>query len=812
MRQRFILMLMIIWAPSAGMSPARAFQERVRTYHVLHYSLDLRISISERQVGGTVTIRFCPLAPLSSLELDADQLQISAVKGSGAGMTGMELPFVVTPTKLTIALPRQFDRTDTTAVEIAYSAKPTTGLFFVRPDSLYPKLPLQAWSQGEMEQNHFWFPCYDYPNDKATVDMHVTVDENLTAISNGALLSLTKNTAAHTTTYFWYTAKPISSYLISVIVGDYVQIPDRYKLVPLSYNVYPSQRNDALRSFHRTPEMMAFFSEKTGFDFPWPKYSQTVVSGFTYGGMENASATTLTDRTIHNARAELDSRSDNLVAHELAHQWFGDLLTCRNWSNAWLNEGFATYFEALYNEASLGRDDFEHELMAHQHGLVLTDTGMDRRATVTDSYADPEDVFDSHIYARGACILNMLRFTLGDRLFWEGIRHYVDLNQYECVTTDDFQHAMEDVAKKDLEWFFDEWTLHAGFPDFLVSTRYDSVAGILHLEVDQRQHVDSLTPFFKMPVAVEVVTESGDRVQTVSVEAALHQSIELPLKERPLNIVFDEGNWILKKLEMQKPLSMWMYQLAHGDAGDREIAADSLGASIDTPAVLAIVSGALKSDTFWGVRQKAAEAVGNSAHGLSLLAPAFSDTDARVRATATACLKRFQTLDALVALGNLFAHDSSYAVEAEALGSLVAIDPAHAQEYCDKGMTLDSHNDVIRGAATKALASLRTVQAKSRTLALTAYGQPPDVRSAAIDALVENWPADAAIQQRVKELVSDRLFAIRRKAIERISDIGNSNVRSLLQRLSQTDPNPLLRREARRSLIRLNRTANARLN
>lgn len=788
----------------------RVWRERQRAYHVIHYALDLRLDLHERRIGGTVRMRLCPLKPLTTLEVDAAQMHILGVKELGAGGLAVELPYHIEPSKLVASLPKRLSTADTATIEIAYSATPQTGLFFVHPDSAYLNLPVQAWSQGENELNHYWFPCYDYPNDKATVEMRVTVDDNYTTVSNGALLSVTKNPTDHSATYFWYCAKPIASYLISLIAGDYVSIADHYKSIPLTYNVYPSQADDALRSFHNTPSMIRFFSDKTGFDFPWPKYAQTVVSEFIYGGMENASATTLTDRTLHDARAHLDASSDNLVSHELAHQWFGDLLTCRNWSNAWLNEGFATYSEGLYNEATLGEDDYEHEMMGVQRSVLSVDTGADRRATITDSYVDPEDVFDAHIYARGACILNMLRFVLGDDVFWQGMRHYVDLNQYQCVTTDDFEHAMEDVSHQDLGWFMDEWTVHAGYPVFEVSTSFDGRSGLLHLDVRQLQQVDSLTPLFRMPVRIEVATGAGNFDSTMWIDAARRQRMDIRVQGQPLNIVFDKGSKILKKLIMPKPLSMWLYQLAHGDVGDRIGALDSLAPSIERPEVLAAVSYTLRADHFWGVRQKAAEALWGASEGVHALAPAFSDNDARVRATATASLGHHKMLDALVALGNLFAHDSSYAVQAAALEALVAIDSTHAMEYCNRGLTMPSHGDVIRAAAAKALGSLRTHQAKAKLLLLTTYGQPPDVRSAAIDALVDNWPGDPGVEKRLEDLVRDGLFATQRKAIERLGSFPDPVARNILLDVQHRELNPLLRREARRSLTRLDRVVQAR--
>ena len=804
----FGIALVALLALNLSQAGTGKFRERERIYDVLHYAIDLRIDDEARRVRGTVRMRLSPLRPVSSITVDAEDMSISSVTMKDAQEGEITIPFHVTPKAVEVQFPRTLTPKDTVVVAIAYEATPQAGLYFMAPDHAYPDLPRVVWSQGEMESNHFWIPCYDYPNEKATVEMRVTVDERYRAISNGALLSVTRNDGEKTRTFFWFSAKPMASYLISVVVGDYAQLKDHAGLIPLEYNVYPSQAGDALRSFEKTPDMMRFFADKTGFAYPWAKYSQTVVPNFTYGGMENTSATTLTDRTIHSARAHIDVQSEGLVAHELAHQWFGDLVTCRSWAHAWLNEGFATFFQMLYDGWRLGNDALEHEIEVGHDSLVRIDRGPERRATVSNAYVEPEDVFDSRIYQRGACILHMLRFVMGDSLFWEGMRHYVDLYQYQCVSTDDFRHAMEDAAGQDLGWFFDEWVYHAGYPELTVVPVFDSTASMLHLDVDQTQPVDSLTPLFRMPVAVEVTTDAGARVQTVNMAAIRHQRISIPCPAPPRNVVFDKGDWVLKNATIVKPPAMWREQLAHGDVVDRSNALEALAPMIAHPEIFSMVAELLKHDPFWAVRSDAAKllAGSGSADALQALAPSFSDSDARVRAAATAGLRHFRALDALVALGSILVHDSSEAVKAEAIVSLAAIDSAHALDYCEKGLGMDSHGSVIRVAAVRAMGALRTDRAKARLLDLTTYGQIQDVRVAAIDALVDHWPEDPEVRKAVGELLHDPLFRVRLKSIGRLPDLREAATRNILEEISAHDPQSLLRREARRSLARMDRT------
>lgn len=796
-----LLSLMLLHATIA----VAQHKERELTYDVLHYSIAINVDEQQQRVTGTVTMKLVPLKQLSAIDIDAAEMEIAQVT---SGSSSVPLQFKHTGGKLFVTPRRAIRSMDTLAFTIRYSCSPRNGLYFFHPDSGFPNRPWQVWSQGENEDNHFWFPCYDYPNDKATVDMSVTVNRKFVAISNGALIEVTDNPDTQTKTYHWFNAKPIASYLISLVVGDYVKIEESYRTIPMVYYVYPRQKQDAMRSFSKTVDMMKFFSEKTGFQYPWQKYAQTVVTDFIYGGMENASATTLTDKTIHSERAHLDVSSDNLVAHELAHQWFGDLLTCKNWAHSWLNEGFASFFQAVYVEHDKGWDEYQFDMLEKQRSIVESDTGVNRRPTVTDGYIDPFDVFDSRIYARGAAILHMMRGLLGERKFWAGIRHYVDLHQYDVVTTDDFQKAMEVEAGQSLDEFFAQWTRHAGFPEFQVSQRYDADARKLHLVVRQTQQVDSLTPLYHVPVKVEVTTAAGPTVYPITVEAKSEQTITLSVPSSPLNVTFDKGAVILKTLKHEKPTDNWLYQLRHGDAADRVAALTGLEPMIHRAEVRSAIAHILADDQFWGVRKKAAEALGkwHDPALLALLAPAFTDREAKVRVAATESMKHVHSLDALVALGNIVQADSSYAVIAQAIQSLAAIDPANGWKYCEKGLGLDSHNDVIRAGAAKALGTLKTEESKRRLLTLTSYGYSMELRQAAIEALADNWNSDD-VRLCLERLTTDRMERVQRKAIEKLGTIASPKSRTALNDVIKSSQDVILRREARLALIKIDRAA-----
>jgi aminopeptidase N len=334
--------------PSASVHYARD-----RAVDVQHVKLELSVNHEKRILNGSVQVEFVPLASnVTRLEFDAVDLDIMSVK-----LSGQPVDFENTGQKVIVRLNKALKSSESASVTIEYSGRPRRGLYFVGPDKAYPNRPYQAWTQGEDSDSRYWFPCYDYPNDRATSEMIIAVPQKYTAISNGILLETKEEKAKGTRTFHWKQDIPHSSYLTSLVVGEYSIIREKVEDVELSYYVPKGREEDAKRSFAKTPEMIRYFGEYFGVKYPYPKYAQVVVSDFIFGGMENISATTLTENTLHDKRAHLDFTSDDLVSHELAHQWWGDLITCRDWSHAWLNEGFATYCETLFKEHDLGKDE-----------------------------------------------------------------------------------------------------------------------------------------------------------------------------------------------------------------------------------------------------------------------------------------------------------------------------------------------------------------------------------------------------------------------------------------------------------------------
>src|SRR5579862_3874861 len=507
-----------------------------RTYHVVHYKLNITVDVRGKTCGGTSNITLVPLRP----NLDTVRIGAGDMKISGVTMGKSALQYRTQDETLLVALAKPGRLTDTMTLAIAYSvSSPKKGMYFTSPDSGYPERQWQAWTQGECEDNHFWFPCYDYLTDKFTSEMIATVDDKFVAISNGLLIDTKADPKHHTKTYHWKESKPHSSYLVSLIVGNYVGVKDSWKNISVTSYVYPFQKDIAKYSFGKTPKMIGLFSDKIGVSYPWEKFAQTVVQDFIFGGEENVTAVTLNDGTIHDARADLDRNSDGLVSHELAHMWWGDLLTCRSWRHAWLNEGFATYFEMLFTQYDKGQDDYLKEVQNNQNSILTTDNGEHRRATVSSTYNEPIELFGNRIYDKGGVILHMLRTYLGEELFWKSINHYATKFSYQNVETNDFKVAIEEATGENLDWFFNQWVYKPGYPEFTVAERYDADTKLVHLTVQQVQKRDSLTGLFICPLDVQVWVHDKPEIHRITCSKD-SEEFTFSADEKPALVIFDK--------------------------------------------------------------------------------------------------------------------------------------------------------------------------------------------------------------------------------------------------------------------------------
>jgi aminopeptidase N len=747
-------------------------------YDVRHIRLDLSFDWEREQARGSATITFAPLAaPFRRVEFDAANMTFTSVRLASGAPLRFETD--AAREKLRLTLDRAYRPADVITVVIDYHTNGTVasgqrqtqqfgrGLTFIKPTPEDPARPRQIWSQGEAENNHLWFPCYDHPNDFATTEMIATVDKPLMVISNGKLLE-TKSNKDNTRTFHWKMEQPHASYLTSIVVGEYAAVEESYQGIPVITYVYPNEVKEGKITAARLDEMMKFFSEKTGIKYPYAKYAQTVAHDFG-GGMENITATTQTDQMIHDERAALDQTQDPLQSHELAHQWFGNYVTCRTWADLWLNEGFATYFEALWNEHYWGRDEFLYrDVKANQDSYFNAWKQGVRRPIVTSNYRDPDALFDAYSYPRAGAVMHMLRQTLGDERWWRAINHYLRKHAHQPVQTEQFRIAIEEATGEPLDWFFEEWVYKMGHPVFRVTKEYDPKAQTLTLTVKQEQKPDPSYPYpqvalFRTPVDIEIVTATSTRVERVSVEPKEEQTLTFQVDSQPLLVSFDYGGALIKELRFDKPTDELVYQLtrdedmmgrmwALGQLSNR-MKESATGAN-EKQRIETVIAASLSNDKFWGMRAEGATALSGapgSAARTALLA-AVKDRDARVRARAITSLAASND-PALAEVYRQSLSDQSYATIQAAALALGATKSPIAYDALNKLLEAPSWRDSIRASALKGLTALGDRRALDAGLRYAAPGNRAQVRVAAIGLLGATGKNDA----RVFPLVSSAL-------------------------------------------------------
>ena len=454
-----ILVFVFLFIPESGKMYAQDFGRRERTYDVQHLKIEVRFDEPKKKVIGKVTATISPLRPsFDSFWIDAMEMTIKKV----TLQEGKALSFKYDSARLTIQLDKQYAAGNTITYTVEYECIPRKGLYFIQPNESFPSDPMQIWTQGQGEDNRFWIPCYDYPNDKSTTEIIMTVRDSYVTLSNGFLKSVKENTSEKTKTWHWVQDKPHSSYLIMLAAGDYEIYRDTYGKIPVeSYHYKTDLPDDVKRTYRTTAEMVKFFSKKIGVEYPWAKYAQISVAYFIYGGMENTTATVMNDqRMVVDARAALDYSPDGLIAHELAHQWWGDYLTYIDWQNAWLNEGFATFFQQVWTQHKWGEDDYRYQRFGAIEGYIHWAKSVGRIPIVTNKPNGGQN-----IYGKGAEVLHMLRTILGEELFWKSIKAYAEKFALKSVETYDFKRTIEDVTGNNLYWFFDQWVHKAGYPE-----------------------------------------------------------------------------------------------------------------------------------------------------------------------------------------------------------------------------------------------------------------------------------------------------------------------------------------------------------
>lgn len=793
-------------APTAG-EPLRTGVDR--SFDIQDIRLDLRVDLRKKAVEGQASIKLRSIQLIHSVELDAVGFAVQRVLLAADGGDESPVRFSHDGKRLVAYLEPGWPAGRDGLLRITYRVhEPKDGLHFFGPTAEEPDAPLQVWSQGEAVSNRYWFPCVDAPEQRQTTEIVATVPEGFEVLSNGKLLSRQENASDQSVTFDWRQDKPHPSYLVTMVVGQFDVVRAEWDGIPVLYYVPKGHEKEVAPTFSRTSDMLTYFSKRFGIHYPWDKYAQVVAHHFG-GGMENTSATTMGEILI-DERTRLDRNSDGIIAHEMAHQWWGDMVTCRDWAHLWLNEGWASYAEALWDEHALGRDAYAYNMFLKAPGAIA---GGKNRPVVDRHYPNPMAMFDGRSYPKGAWILHMLRHELGDDAFWKGVQKYAEENRLRSVETADFRRALERVSGRDLERFFYDWTERAGSPEVEVTTEYLAEPRQVKIVVKQTQAAEA----FHFPLKVVLHGPGGFRPVVLESRMTEKEAVfTVPMAAPPTRVDVDPDQAVLTEIKETKDRDLWRPQLLEGPDVPARIRAVRHFAEGKAAEDRDLLTAALAKEKFWAIRTELASAVGKSGGGAArdALLQALADPDARVRRACVSALGGMKPdpriAEAVLAI--LKNGDASYAVKAAALAAYAKQGRKDAVAVISPWMSKPSYRDTLRGAALSALAEAQDPAALDTLLTWAQPGHPEQSRGAALRGLVKILKKATPTEEQKKKAMAGFAAALKSDApmlrfgvINGLPDLGPvaTDLLPTLDAISKSEQNERVRDLAKRTADRI---------
>jgi aminopeptidase N len=715
--------------------------------------------------------------PTDTIRFDASQLTIDAASDAGK----RPLKFANDTSSVTVHLANRARVGDTVVFTLRYHARPERGMYFV------PRRRVM-WTQGEAIETPSWVPTYNAPNDKTTWEILVTADTGVSVLSNGRLVEVTTAEGGAKKTWHWSQEKPASTYLYSIVAARFSILHDSWRGIPVEYWVATDTVNAGWRTFGETPSMIETYSRVLGVNFPWSKYDQSVIPDFTYGGMENVSATTQTDLALHGAGGEPETSGRGLDAHELAHQWFGDLTTTATWAHAWLNEGLTTYMESLHEEKSRGWSAAQLNWIGQQKEAMDADLNQERPLVYgNDRGRDPIQLFFSgHIYPKGAQLAHQLRRLLGDSLFWAGMHRFLTDNAYKPVETADYAIAMEKVSGRDLDWFFDQWAYGIGYPKVQVTRAWNAPAKTLTLTIRQTQKIDDTHPFFRFPATVRITTrDSVVRHEIMVTKQDQRFTIRLP--DAPITFRFDEGGWLLGTVRTdQTPAELSELAKHDLDLSARWWALSALD-SASAPVTRDARRLIALNDPIAQMRAEAIRQLGTHDRNTSrdVLEASIGDPSGLVRGEAIRSLAGGDTAHVQASAVRMITTDPSFYVQEAALS---VYDPAVAPQGTALLVDRIAHGGSlgVRLTAAQRLARKPDAAGLDALESMTAEKEPRQMRTTALTLLSE-WPDKTrGVAVATRHLNDgDPLFAS--AAADVLGKIGGETAKSALRKAAMAE-------------------------
>jgi aminopeptidase N len=659
-----------------------------RLVDVHHLKLDVTPDFRERTVAGTATLTFSPIAlPVRSVRLDHQNLNVHAVTSSHPISE-----YDVTDEAIVVTYKADLSPSDTVLVAITYDAEPKKGLYFRTRELGFPIGDEHIWTQGETHESRHWYPSVDYPNERFTSEIICRVPSDMIVLSNGTELSTTVDDKSGLRSSRWMQSEAHPSYLVALVAGRFKKVSSKYKDIPLGLYVQPSEIDQAMNTFDGMEDMMSFFEEEIGVPYPWDQYNQVTILDFYWGGMENTGLVTLSSGTLHRKELTEEIRSSRgLVAHELAHQWFGDYVTCKDWSHIWLNEGFASYYESMHNGHVNGNDHFLYAMLRRVQNIAGNKS---RKPMVQRDYSDPDKMFDFRAYSKGSWILHMLRSQLGDDLYRNCIRTYLERHALGSVVTEDLNRIIEELSGRSFDAFFDQWVYHARQPELKVSYSWDAEQMLAKVSVQQTQKRDADVLLFSFPTKIRFRGEGWSVDHAIVVSEASHD-FYLKLDEKPTTVRFDPDLTVLAKVDFKKPRSMLYELMADStDVLSRLIATKALGSEKDKKTI-GKLKEALNGDQFYGVRRRASEALAKIGTPEALLALTASadQSNARVREQVVRDIGKFYHPVARRASKQIIETESNPTILRWAYRSLAKYHGEDGRQAISEGLKSTSYRD-----------------------------------------------------------------------------------------------------------------------
>ena len=505
------------------------------TIDIKYYFLNLNVTYNPNYLSGTVTIKASPAHnPLNSFFLDLqNQMKVDSILSNGN-----KVQFNHSDAKLNITLNRIYNINEEFEITIYYQGLPGASGFGSFEFQTHGNNEPDIWTLSEPYGASDWFPCKDTPADKAdSSDVWITVDNSLYAVSNGDLVGIINN-PDNTATYKWTNKYPIAQYLISLAISNYTIYKNYFKYtekdsMPVINYIFPENLESYKENLDKVPNMLRIMSNYFGlYPFIKEKYGNAEMGWLGGGGME------------HQTVSSMSNFSETVIVHELVHQWFGDKITCRDWQDIWLNEGFATYGEMLYAEAINGDSAYKDFVSAEMA------RAKDAKGSVyVQDISSISEIFNGdRSYSKGGIVLHMLRGVVGDSVFFRIMKTYSNDPKvaYGTAVTEDFQRNAEAVSGEDLDYFFNEWIFGSGYPKYRIDWSSASKGNDEYdVTINVNQTVNTYPSYFTMPVQIKISTLSGDTLVSFF-NNQQDQQVNFLVKGNPILITLDPDNWILK--------------------------------------------------------------------------------------------------------------------------------------------------------------------------------------------------------------------------------------------------------------------------